>query len=113
LHIVTDTLVTRVLETADASSSGLTIRTVEIRSPGSAGSTNVTASKEVILSSGSLNTPRILLHSGIGDQGDLEPLGIPVLLNNPSVGKNLSDHPFFGTSYGVVLGSIDLGPWAK
>lgn len=110
---MTDTFVTRVLETAGASSQGLTIRTVEIRSRNSQKRTTLSASKEVILSSGSLNTPRILLHSGIGDKGDLGPLGIPVLLNNPSVGKNLSDHPFFGTSYSVVPGSIDLGPWAK
>lgn len=110
---MTNTLVTRVLETADAASQGLDIRTVEIRSPDSPDSIQVSASKEVILSSGAINTPHILLHSGIGDQGDLETLGIPVLLHNPDVGRNLSDHPFFVTTYNVVPSSIDLGPWAK
>ncbi|EKM75995.1 hypothetical protein AGABI1DRAFT_63835 [Agaricus bisporus var. burnettii JB137-S8] len=76
-------------------------------------SIQVSASKEVILSSGAINTPHILLHSGIGDQSDLETLGIPVLLHNPDVGRNLSDHPFFVTTYNVVPGSIDLGPWAN
>ncbi|KAF7783311.1 CAZyme family AA3 [Agaricus bisporus var. burnettii] len=113
LHIVTNTLVTRVLETADAASQGLDIRTVEIRSPDLPDSIQVSASKEVILSSGAINTPHILLHSGIGDQSDLETLGIPVLLHNPDVGRNLSDHPFFVTTYNVVPGSIDLGPWAN
>lgn len=113
LHIVTDTRVTRVLETANASAHGLTIRTVEIRSPGSQDSVRLTASKEVILSAGSIMTPHILLHSGIGDRNDLEALGIPVVLNNPSVGRNISDHPFFGTTFDLVPNSIDLGPWAK
>ncbi|KAJ3564743.1 hypothetical protein NP233_g8093 [Leucocoprinus birnbaumii] len=112
LHIVTDTRVTRVLETKSSSSHTLTVRSVEIGS--SDGISKVlTASKEVILCAGSILTPHILLHSGIGDRNDLEALDIPVLLDNPSVGKNLSDHPFFGTSFGLVPGSIDLGPWAN
>lgn len=53
-----------------------------------------TASKEVILSAGSIGTPSILLHSGIGDANELEPLSIPSVLNLPSVGRNLSDQPF-------------------
>lgn len=48
----------------------------------------------MILSAGSIGTPNILLHSGIGDANELGPLGISSVLNLPSVGKNLSDHPF-------------------
>jgi choline dehydrogenase len=73
----------------------------------------LTASKEVILSAGSILTPHILLHSGIGDKNGLTNLGIPVVLDNPSVGQNITDHPFFSTSFGLVPNSIDLGPWAK
>ncbi|KAF9447690.1 GMC oxidoreductase [Macrolepiota fuliginosa MF-IS2] len=113
LHIVTDTRVTRVLKTSDNQAKGLTIRTVEIRSPDSSATTLLTASKEVILSAGSILTPHILLHSGIGDQNDLKALGIPTLLHNPSVGQNITDHPFFGTSFNIVPNSIDLGPWAN
>ena len=59
----------------------------------------VTAQKEVILSAGAVNTPHVLLHSGIGDKNELKKLNIPSTLNLPSVGKNLSDHPGLGFSY--------------
>jgi choline dehydrogenase len=54
--------------------------------------TTVRAKKEIILSAGATNTPQILLLSGIGPRQDLQAVGIPVILDNPSVGKNLSDH---------------------
>lgn len=111
LHIVTDTLVTRVIKTSGT--RGLTLRTVEIRSPGSPDTTLLTASKEVILSAGAVGTPHILLNSGIGDQDDLNSLGVPVVLHNPSVGRNLSDHTVLDVSFGLKPGAIDLGPWAK
>ncbi|AKG24733.1 GMC family oxidoreductase [Calothrix sp. 336/3] len=48
--------------------------------------------KEVILSSGAINSPQILLLSGIGDSEDLKSLGITVNHHLPGVGKNLQDH---------------------
>ncbi|KAF5359270.1 hypothetical protein D9756_003070 [Leucocoprinus leucothites] len=53
----------------------------------------VNATKELILSAGSVNTPQLLQLSGIGDKELLDSLNIPVVLDNPSVGRNLSDHP--------------------
>jgi choline dehydrogenase-like flavoprotein len=50
------------------------------------------ASIEVLLSAGPLDTPRILMHSGIGPVDQLRRYGIPVLLDNPSIGQNLQDH---------------------
>ena len=48
---------------------------------------------EIILSAGSINSPHILMLSGIGPRADLELYGIPVILDLPGVGKNFTDHP--------------------
>ncbi|KAJ7143659.1 aryl-alcohol oxidase [Mycena filopes] len=61
----------------------------------------VAASKEIILSAGTVGTPNILMHSGIGNQSILNALGIPTLLHLPSVGQNISDHPAFAASWAV------------
>ena len=47
---------------------------------------------EVILSGGAVNSPQLLLLSGIGDAAELNALGIPVVVDLPAVGKNLQDH---------------------
>jgi choline dehydrogenase len=52
------------------------------------------AAKEVILSAGSIGSPHILFHSGFGDPEELQSVGITPLVNLPSLGKNLTDHPF-------------------
>jgi choline dehydrogenase len=50
------------------------------------------ASREVILSGGSINSPQLLSLSGIGDAAVLKPLGIDVLVDAKAVGRNLQDH---------------------
>ena len=55
--------------------------------------------KEVILSSGVVGTPTILLHSGIGDSELLSSVGVNPLVHLPSVGRNLTDHPFVGNTW--------------
>jgi choline dehydrogenase-like flavoprotein len=50
------------------------------------------ADREVILSGGSVNSPRLLLLSGIGPADELTPLGIDVVHDLPGVGKNYQDH---------------------
>ena len=49
------------------------------------------ATREVILCGGAFNTPQLLMLSGIGPRAVLEPLGIPVRVELPGVGKNLQD----------------------
>jgi choline dehydrogenase-like flavoprotein len=52
----------------------------------------VTARREVIVSCGALQTPQLLMLSGIGDAAHLSAHGIDVVQNLPGVGKNLQDH---------------------
>jgi choline dehydrogenase len=54
----------------------------------------IRAEREVILSSGAFNSPKLLMHSGIGPAGLLHGLGIDVVLDQPQVGQNLQDHAF-------------------
>lgn len=48
--------------------------------------------KEVLLSAGAIESPRILLSSGIGNREELEKAGISCHHNVPGVGENLQDH---------------------
>jgi choline dehydrogenase len=50
------------------------------------------AAREVILSGGAINSPQLLLLSGIGPQDELKKLGIAAAHHLPGVGKNLQDH---------------------
>jgi 4-pyridoxate dehydrogenase len=53
---------------------------------------SVYAGREVILAGGVINTPQILMLSGIGDPAELKRLDIPVTTALPGVGRNLQDH---------------------
>jgi choline dehydrogenase/4-pyridoxate dehydrogenase len=50
------------------------------------------AEREVILAGGVINSPQLLMLSGIGDPDQLAAHGIPVAIALPGVGKNLQDH---------------------
>lgn len=52
----------------------------------------VSASKRVVLSAGAINTPKILMLSGIGDKAELSQHGITTRVNLPGVGQNFQDH---------------------
>ncbi|KAE8146378.1 hypothetical protein BDV25DRAFT_51985 [Aspergillus avenaceus] len=51
------------------------------------------AKKETILCAGAVDTPRLMLLSGLGPQQQLNSLGINVVKDIPGVGENLLDHP--------------------
>jgi 4-pyridoxate dehydrogenase len=52
----------------------------------------VEAEREVILAGGVINTPQVLMLSGIGDPEELKKISVPVRADLPGVGKNLQDH---------------------
>lgn len=57
------------------------------------------ADAEVVVSAGSVDSPRLLLLSGVGDAGELEQAGVAVVHDLPGVGRNLHDHPLCGVVY--------------
>jgi choline dehydrogenase len=52
----------------------------------------ITAGLEIVLSLGAMHTPKVLMLSGIGDETELQRLGIPVVQHLPGVGQNFQDH---------------------
>ncbi|MBI1212852.1 MAG: choline dehydrogenase [Alphaproteobacteria bacterium] len=54
--------------------------------------TQVMANREVILAGGAVNTPQLLLLSGIGDADYLRKWNVPIVADLPGVGRNLQDH---------------------
>ncbi|WP_435276197.1 GMC family oxidoreductase [Psychrobium sp. nBUS_13] len=52
----------------------------------------LSATKEVLLSAGAINSPQLLMLSGIGDESALQKVDIPLSIHLPGVGQNLQDH---------------------
>ena len=71
------------------------------------------AAAEVILSAGTVNTPKLLLLSGIGPADELQALGIAPLQDSPAVGRNLQDHFDVGLIYRTTVPTLNnqLHPW--
>ncbi len=59
----------------------------------------VEVEKEIILSGGTMNSPQLLMLSGIGPADHLREHGIDVSIDLPGVGQNLHDHPLTGLKY--------------
>jgi choline dehydrogenase-like flavoprotein len=77
---------------------------VEYRHSG--GTHTVTARREVVLCGGAINSPQLLMLSGIGDRDELARHGIEVRHHAPEVGANLQDHLVAGIGYGVAGDSL-------
>lgn len=64
------------------------------------------AKREVILAAGAIQSPQLLMVSGVGAGAELKQFGIPVVHDLPGVGKNLQDHPDYVFNYRAK--SLDL-----
>ncbi|MEO9527783.1 choline dehydrogenase [Roseibium sp.] len=73
----------------------------------------VRARREVILSAGAVNSPQILMLSGIGDGTALKAKGIAPALHAPAVGRNLQDHLGLDYLYRSKVPTLNqqLHPW--
>lgn len=94
LHIIKNTHATKILFKSGTNTvSGVLLRKDDKE-------INVNIKKELIVSGGSINSPQLLMLSGIGPRSHLESLGIEVKVDLP-VGENLEDHlwvPIFYTA---------------
>jgi choline dehydrogenase len=65
------------------------------------GVVRVAQAGRVVVCGGAINTPQLLMLSGIGDGRDLQSLGIDVALHSPGVGRNLMEHPLIRPTWRV------------
>lgn len=102
LVVLTETLVSKVIfdttSGADAVATGVEIVTKDGQKR------QVSASAEVIMAAGTLQTPQILELSGVGGRDLLEKHNIPVIVENPNVGEHVQDHPIVCQSFEVAEG---------
>jgi len=109
LTIITGAQVTRVL--LENTQGEFEAKGVEYRNAAGEIDTAM-ASKEIVLSSGSVGTPHLLLLSGIGPRRELETVGITCLVDSEHVGKHLKDHiqvPLFFSAPGVGVSMSSVG----
>ncbi|MEN8895968.1 MAG: choline dehydrogenase [Yoonia sp.] len=80
----------------------------------------ITAGREIILSGGAINSPQLLMLSGIGKAAQLQEHGIDVVADLPGVGKNMQDHlqarlvykthePTLNDEVGSMIGQAKIG----
>ncbi|KAF4612589.1 hypothetical protein D9613_012707 [Agrocybe pediades] len=93
LHVLVNAQVSRLISTGHQAGKGPVFTKVEYRLNGKGPLKTVQATKEIILSAGSINTPQVLTNSGVGNSQTLKDLNIAPQVDLPNVGENLSDHP--------------------
>lgn len=109
LYVLFETNVTRLVGTGSHHDVS-TLKAVEIAADASSPRYRVSATKEVILSAGSVGTPQILQLSGVGDARVLESLGIAPVVDLPDVGRFLKDHPLLPLYWQVVDSASTFDP---
>lgn len=105
LKILTDATVVRILlekSVGEATGPSLHAQGVQFQHEGSL--YKASATHEVILSTSSIQSPRLLELSGIGNSDILARAGIECVLNLPEVGENLQEHPMTAVAYELAPG---------
>jgi choline dehydrogenase len=69
-------------------------------------STQIVEGDRIVLSSGAIGSPAVLMRSGIGPEAHLRELGIGVMADLPGVGANLDDHPMLGVVFQAKEGTL-------
>ncbi|XP_022836178.1 glucose dehydrogenase [FAD, quinone]-like [Spodoptera litura] len=98
LHVLKNTLVTKILFDENKKAVGVEVLTEDRKTM------TLKAKKEVIVSAGVMNTPKLLMLSGVGPEEHLKLNNIEVVSNLP-VGENLQEHANV-----IIVHDIDIGP---
>ncbi|KAF8663995.1 hypothetical protein AX16_000846 [Volvariella volvacea WC 439] len=106
LHVLVSAQVTKLIHTGTRNNRPL-FSSLQFQKSPSAPPFAVNATREIILSAGSIGTPTILQLSGIGDSKELGGLGINTIIDLPDAGKNMSDHTLLLPSYRTQGPSFD------
>ncbi|KAJ7257541.1 hypothetical protein B0H12DRAFT_1232574 [Mycena haematopus] len=114
LHVMTESQGTKILWSSTQTNGLMTASGVEYISTNESGilETRTIArpsANNVILSGSTLNTPKVLELSGIGDPVILNNLGIDVVVDLPGVGANLCNQPITTASYLLKNGTVNAG----
>ncbi|KAL4900390.1 GMC oxidoreductase-domain-containing protein [Aspergillus multicolor] len=83
---------------------GLTAVGVQVKTAGRR--YTLRARKEIIVSAGAIQSPQLLMVSGVGPRSTLQPLGITVVADRAGVGQNMWDHPIFSVAYQVNVDTL-------
>lgn len=106
LHIMLNTTVTKVLiDPKKKMAYG-----VEVFRDGQ--KDRIMARNEVILSGGAVNSPQILLLSGVGPKEDFKAINVPIVHDLPGVGRNLHNHVAFFVNFNINDSSTTALNWA-
>ncbi|CCQ16775.1 Choline dehydrogenase [Rhodococcus sp. AW25M09] len=87
LEVRTDCWISEILIDESLTATG-----VRYQRPDLTGYDTVSARREVIVTAGAIDTPKLLMLSGIGPAAQLQEMGITVRVDSPGVGENLDDH---------------------
>ncbi|KAL8366799.1 hypothetical protein RB595_008750 [Gaeumannomyces hyphopodioides] len=100
------TLARKILFDGDKRATGVVVSPEPLGKAGAAASYTLRARREVVLSAGALQSPQLLMLSGVGPRGQLEKFGIPVVADRPGVGQGMEDHVMFGPSWRVRVQTL-------
>ncbi|MEA3301252.1 MAG: GMC family oxidoreductase N-terminal domain-containing protein [Pseudomonadota bacterium] len=82
-------------------------RAVGVEVQDGAGKRQIRAERELILSAGAIQSPKLLQLSGVGPAERLRALGIPVVHDQPAIGQNLREHYYLSLRFRVKKGSLN------
>lgn len=85
-YLLINTLATKIIIDKNKSAKTVEVRTYDKKT------VTLKAKKEIILSAGAINSPQLLMLSGIGPEEHLNEMNIKTVVNAPNVGENLQDH---------------------